>query len=95
MRIEKIFLATLITIVFIAAITVSAELYPPLKNWLKETFYHHWVGKGILALAIFGAISFLGPSVDIKLQEKLFIPVTTAAVLAIFTFFILHFLKVF
>lgn len=59
------------TITFITGITVAADLYPPLKSWLKLTFSHHWVGKGILAGAVFTAVivivSFIpAPENDVK-----------------------------
>lgn len=41
------------SVVFIVLITIVADLVPPLKDWLKNNFYHHWVGKGILASLIF------------------------------------------
>ncbi|MCR4328417.1 MAG: hypothetical protein NUV53_02755 [Patescibacteria group bacterium] len=45
--------------VFIAVSTIGGELYKPFKDWLAGTFYHHWVGKGILAVAIFLLVAFL------------------------------------
>ncbi len=45
--------------VFVAVITVYADIYAPLKDWLKVNFYHHWVGKGILSAILFLA-SFIG-----------------------------------
>jgi len=45
--------AATVTVVFIAAITIVGELYPPLKDWLKATFFHHWLGKGALAAMLF------------------------------------------
>jgi len=40
-------------ILFITAATIGGELYTPFKNWLADTFSHHWVGKGILSTVIF------------------------------------------
>ena len=59
------------TVAFITGITVAADLYLPLKNWLKLTFSHHWVGKGILAGVVFAAVivivSFIpAPEDDLK-----------------------------
>lgn len=54
-----------VTIVFIMAITITADFQPAFKDWLKETFTHHWVGKGILAVVIFIlAAHFTRPSSD-------------------------------
>ncbi len=45
--------AAAVTVLFVTVITVVADLQPPLKDWLKNTFSHHWVGKGIIASALF------------------------------------------
>lgn len=46
-----------ISIVFVTVITIVAETYLPLKNWLAATFTHHWLGKGIVLAAIFSLIA--------------------------------------
>lgn len=86
------------TVTFITGITVAADLYAPLKNWLKLTFSHHWVGKGILAGAVFAAVivmvSFIpAPEDDLKAKTlarsvgKL-IAASLAGTLVIIIFFI-------
>lgn len=57
--VNSILLGAIITIIFVVAITISAELIPALKDWLKNTFSHHWVGKSILSLAFFAISSFM------------------------------------
>jgi len=62
-------LSAAITIVFITAITITGELYnvagangkmvSPIKDFLKAIFGHHWVGKGVLAVALFVILSGL------------------------------------
>ncbi|HEY4475672.1 MAG TPA: hypothetical protein VJB92_03050 [Candidatus Paceibacterota bacterium] len=52
-------LSSIIVIVFITAITIIADLNPALKDWLKNTFSHHWIGKGILSVVIFAVLTFL------------------------------------
>lgn len=42
-----------VTIIFLTLITVMADFQPALKDWLKSTFTHHWIGKGILAVVVF------------------------------------------
>ena len=44
---------------FIAWATIGGELYKPFKDWLAGTFYHHWVGKGVLSVLIFLAVAFV------------------------------------
>jgi len=49
----------IVSVIFITASTIGGELYHPFKDWLKATFYHHWVGKGILSVAIFLVVTLL------------------------------------
>ena len=46
-------LSAIITIIYITTITVAADLYPPLKEFLANVFSHHWIGKSITAILIF------------------------------------------
>jgi len=57
--IRPLALGVIAAVVFVAIATIVGELYAPLKNWLAETFSHHWIGKGVLSLAIFAGVSFL------------------------------------
>jgi|SRR3989344_2934045 len=43
----------IVTIIFVVIITIFADLYLPLKDLLKQYFWHHWVAKGILSVIIF------------------------------------------
>lgn len=68
--------SAIITVIFITAITIAADLLPPLKDWLKATFTHHWIGKSILATLLFvlGIVTlpFLKKGQDIeKITKKL------------------------
>lgn len=47
------FLAAAIVAIFVAVVTIFGELHAPLKDWLKTTFSHHWIGKGVLSAALF------------------------------------------
>jgi hypothetical protein len=49
-----------VAIIFVVLATILGELYKPFKDWLKETFYHHWIGKGIIMIVIFYLIGFIG-----------------------------------
>ncbi|HLD60250.1 MAG TPA: hypothetical protein VI912_04595 [Candidatus Bilamarchaeaceae archaeon] len=95
MKIESVFLATLLVIVFIATITIFAELYKPAKDWLANNFWHHWLGKGIISIGLFIVISLFGPKIEIKKQEKFLIPVLAISTMAIIAFFVSHALKFF
>ena len=48
-----------ITALFIVGITIGAEIIPSLKSWIATTFYHHWVGKGILSVILFVVVAVI------------------------------------
>ena len=48
-----------VTVVFIVASTIYSELSKPFKDFLKETFTHHWIGKGIIAIILFAVVGLL------------------------------------
>lgn len=94
----KIVLATAksaaISLILIAAITIAAELVPPLKNWLKSSFSHHWIGKSIIALGFFIIVAILSffypekPDVDkITTWLRILLIVAVSSFLAITGFF--------
>ncbi len=86
------------TVIMLAILIITAEEVPALKNWLKATFYHHWLGKGALSLGLFAFLSIvLGfiksekpPLSKIIFLEAIFV---ILSVLAIAGFFLLHLLK--
>jgi len=49
-------IASIATALMLAILIVAAEESPALKEWLKATFYHHWLGKGALALGLFALL---------------------------------------
>ncbi len=89
---DSAILATAVVIIFISAITIAADLYSPLKDWLKETFSHHWIGKGIIASVLWMAIAVL--PVRKEISQKIFMLILIFSTVAIALFYILHFLKV-
>lgn len=46
-------------VVFITLITLLADLFPPLKDWLKTAFTHHWIGKGFLGIGLYAILYLL------------------------------------
>lgn len=56
-------ISSAITSLYIVVITIAGELYKvagpdgkmvnPIKDYLKATLGHHWVGKGVWAVALF------------------------------------------
>ena len=91
-RIESMLLATIVTIVFLVVVTIATEQYAPLNDWLKATFYHHWIGKGVLSLVLFAAISLSPLGLPLKTAERYLIPIVWLSVLALFAFFVWRFL---
>lgn len=79
-------LATIVVIIFITTITIVAGLSPLLKGWLKETFGHHWVAKGMLATVLWAAIAVIPIKLDIA-KPKLLL---TILVIGIFTITIFY-----
>ncbi len=72
--IKSIINSAIVTVVFIAVITIAADLFIPLKDWLKAAFTHHWIGKSILSLSIFIVLFFIFyfiPSKSTQTTEKL------------------------
>lgn len=46
--------AAILTVIFITVITVWAELFVPLKDWLKNFSGHHWTSKSIFSALLYG-----------------------------------------
>lgn len=87
--------ATAATAAALAVLIITAEKYAPLKDWLKATFSHHWLGKGALAILFFMAVTIfvalLGPSKE-KLARLIIIETIIVALSAVVicVFFFLH-----
>ncbi len=98
--IHSIICAAIAAVIFVVVITISANIYLPIKDWLKNVFTQHWIGKSILSAAVFiviGIISFLLP---IRADEekigrllKILSWLLVVGLLAIFAFFIYETLK--
>jgi len=91
---QSIILSSIVIVIFIPVITIAAELTAPLKEWLKNTFYHHWVGKSLISVIVFAAVCPLTFVIPYKaslerINRLLFILVTLVLLgaLAIFGFF--------
>lgn len=53
-------ISAVVAIVFIIFATIFGEFYKPFKDWLKEVFAHHWIGKGVISIVIFYVFGVLG-----------------------------------
>lgn len=88
--INSFLISAIIVVVFIASITIAAELFPNLKSLLKDTFIHHWVGKGVLAVLLFLILAFLYNLFKCEHErEKTAILLLTLAVVTVLCFFII------
>lgn len=92
--------SAIIAVVFVAAATILAELYAPFKDFLKNNFYHHWVGKSVISFAIFaagGVLCYLIPhKPEIKRLAICFWILSISAVLgtlAVFGFFVYEYVS--
>ena len=89
----------MVTAVMLAVIIVAAEEIPALKDWLKATFTHHWLGKGALAIAVVVVVTIAarlqGKTDPSRLASVIFAEAIVAAlsVFAIAGYFLLHLLK--
>ncbi len=59
------------SMIFVAAITVAADLYIPIKNWLAATHGHHWVGKGIWMIIFFAVFTIVSYPILNRNQDAL------------------------
>ena len=96
--VRSVAFATIVTSVMLSVLIVSAEEIPGLKNWLKDTFSHHWLGKGALALLLFATTTFLfrikrsAQSLSTYIVIEAFVVAASVGVIA--GFFFLHTLGV-
>ena len=90
---KGVYYATIVTIISVTVMTIAAELSTSFKDFLTNTFWHHWIGKGIIALAVFFLIRFLykGEEKDILRLTKSTIVITVLCGLVIFLFYVFHF----
>jgi hypothetical protein len=93
--INSLIISAITAVIFITLITVIADLYSPTKNWLKNIFTHHWVGKGILASSLFIVLTFLFSLTPFSVNENkliknlwLLFAISLLGTLVIFSFYI-------
>ena len=94
-------IGAIVAIIFVVIATILGELYKDFKDLLAVLFGHHWIGKSVIAMALFLAFSFLALLFPLKPTEKclsrLFFILSFAIILGsviIAGFFILHWYKI-
>lgn len=50
---KKYFIASIVAILYIPLVTIGAEEYKPLKDSIAKIFWHHWLGKGVILVAVY------------------------------------------
>ncbi|MEB3755878.1 MAG: hypothetical protein GSR79_03355 [Desulfurococcales archaeon] len=74
---------------FNSVLFVLKESYEGVYLWLKDTFGHHWVGHGIVTLAVFIIVSLIGMSLfkgeelEDNLASKMIASVVTSTILSL------------
>lgn len=58
----RYYAATVAAIWFVTAVTIATELAPALKDFIAGVFLHHWLGKSILMLVVFGLVVAATPA---------------------------------
>jgi len=87
-------LAAASSVILVVFLTVVGELYSPLKDFLKESLYHHWVGKGVWSVVLFAVITlatypiFKKRNVTTKTSLVLLNTALIAGTLILFLFFV-------
>lgn len=89
----RYYVATVSSVWFVTAITLTTELYPPLKVLVASVFLHHWLGKSILTLVVFGLVVVAVP--ERRFDERrwanyVLVSIVTGSLL-IFGYFVLHY----
>ena len=100
--ISSVISSSILTIVFVTAVTIGGELYAPLKNWLASTFTHHWLGKSVLTAGLFVVVTSIlaviprETSTTFSLGRRIqrLNLITVVATLVLIGFFIYHYYSI-
>lgn len=88
------YVATVVSIWFVTVITIGAELSPTFKDFIASVFLHHWLGKGILTLVVFGLVVVVTP--ERRFDERRWATYVLGSVVAggffILGYFVVHYL---
>ncbi len=60
-----------VTVVALTILIIWADLMPTVKDWLKTTFSHHWIGKGAVGIIIFSVSGLIGGAGKPKNEDQL------------------------
>ena len=87
--------SAIIYILLMTVVIIVADLYAPLKDFLKSITGHHWTAKGVLGVIIFSALTlvfnFTGKDdEDVAKNITLTIGSAIAGMVAVLIFYLLH-----
>jgi len=89
--------ASVLTVVMIVALTIVGELLPSVKEFLTALTGHHWITKGLAALAVFALTLGIGALFPQREEAEpaawswLISSVALTGTVVLFLFFIGHF----
>ena len=98
LNVPAVSLATIFVIIFVVVTTIAGELSAGFKQALADLTGHHWVTKGVLSLSLFLIIWLLSSlglkdeSRKAKVWSMTAVGFAIAGMLAIFIFYVDHFL---
>lgn len=97
---KKFYLATIGTLLYIPIITIAGELYEPLKNFLKNTFWHHWLGKSVVLVALYVLLLLIFSNIKENGEERegryvsFVIGLAFIGAITIFGFFVVEYMQI-
>ncbi|OGZ04207.1 MAG: hypothetical protein A2648_01335 [Candidatus Lloydbacteria bacterium RIFCSPHIGHO2_01_FULL_41_20] len=57
--ISSISIGAIVAVFVVSVLVIGGEFYAPLKDWLKATFTHHWLGKSAISVMSFILFSLI------------------------------------
>ncbi len=93
MKLKGVYNATIVTIILITVTTILSEISELFSRFLADVFWHHWIGKGIIALVVFFLIALLSSNKekDVYRSTKTVIATSIICGMAILLFYLFHF----
>ncbi len=95
-KIKNHVVSCILTVILITFMTLFAEINENFKNLLKIYFYHHWIGKSIIAIIFFILLIFI-LNMNLKKKVSYYINLLNLVFifcsLIIFLFFVWHFFQ--